>query len=205
MNTTAAIRCVRKADAAERTIECLRAIQEENQRCARIVASVLDFARQDEGELVPHELVAVARRAAAIVQRRFPDRQQAIEVRVEAAEIWVAMNPTQIEQALVNLLANAMQASAGGGDVSLRIEPDGDHVRLVVADRGRGITPEQMKHVFDPFFTTRQGEGGGGLGLSLVHSTVSRHGGTIDIQSEPKEGTTVTIRLKRLPRDSSPP
>ncbi len=68
---------------------------------------------------------------------------------------------------------------------------------LVVEDDGQGISLEDMHHVFDPFFTTRQGHGGTGLGLSIGHGIVANHGGTIELESEPGHGTTVTIELPR--------
>ena len=78
-----------------------------------------------------------------------------------------------------------------------RTEPLPDYVRLTVQDDGAGITEEQRQHIFEPFYTTREKQGGTGLGLSIAHGIVRGHGGTIDVESELDEGTTITISLPR--------
>lgn len=202
MNTTAALRCASKPNSLERTTQYLREIQEENQRCARIVESVLQFAQQDGREKSPHELVAIARRAVDAVRRQCRPRHPRIHVCTITPEVWGIVNPTQIEQALVNLLGNAVEASQPGDAVSLRVESEGSQVRLVVADGGRGMTGEQLKHMFDPFYSTHHEENGLGLGLSLVHGIVNQHGGVIDVDSRLGKGTTVTVKL---PKEVSAP
>jgi signal transduction histidine kinase len=94
---------------------------------------------------------------------------------------------------LINLFKNALEAMPGGGELSVIVESEADHLVLRITDTGHGITPEQMRHLFTPFFTTK--EGGTGLGLTIVRGLISQHQGEISIESEENCGTTYIIRL----------
>ena len=111
----------------------------------------------------------------------------------------VLLNPTELGQVVVNLIANAIQASKPGDGVRVGVETADHAVRVVVEDHGCGMTDEQSARLFDPFFTTRLQQGGTGLGLSLVYGIVQDHGGTIDVQSTPGEGTTISVVLPTNP------
>jgi signal transduction histidine kinase len=104
-----------------------------------------------------------------------------------------AFDPGQIRQVLINLFKNALEAMPGGGELSVIVESEADHLVLRITDTGHGITPEQMRHLFTPFFTTK--EGGTGLGLTIVRGLISQHQGEISIESEVNRGTTYIIRL----------
>ena len=107
----------------------------------------------------------------------------------------ISINPVEMEQVFVNLIRNAIEAESEGVSVAIRTRRRGDSILVSVRDNGRGITSEQKAHLFDPFFTTRQDDGGTGLGLSIVHGIVAMHGGSIEVQSKPDEGTKVHVRL----------
>ena len=109
----------------------------------------------------------------------------------------VAGDDALLEQAICGVLANAIEAMPDGGSLRLdaRAANRGGRVTLTVADSGVGIEPEQMKHLFSPFRTTKPK--GMGLGLALVRRIVRRLGGSIRIDSQPRQGTTVTIELAR--------
>ena len=117
----------------------------------------------------------------------------------------VAANPSQIQQVLLNLLVNARQAMPGGGRLILRLahdEPSG-LVDLMVRDTGCGMTPDVMRRIFDPHFTTKSGpdetgKGGTGLGLTACREIVEAHRGRIRVESAPGKGTAITIRLPVL-------
>jgi len=99
-----------------------------------------------------------------------------------------------IREMLANLVFNAVDAMPAGGTITVRARPDGAAVRLEVSDTGTGMSDEIRQRCLEPFFTTK-GQHGTGLGLSLVHSTVQRHDGTLTIESAPGRGTTFTVRL----------
>jgi signal transduction histidine kinase len=100
-----------------------------------------------------------------------------------------------MKQALINLVVNAIESTAGGGKITVRTARDdaAAAIRITVRDNGAGIPPGLIDQVFEPFFTTK--EAGTGLGLSITHGIVVQHGGTIEVASRPREGTTFTITL----------
>ena len=103
-------------------------------------------------------------------------------------------NRSSLVQVFVNLVANAAQAVADGGRVSLALEPDGEAVKVSVADDGSGMPPDVAARAFEPFFTTRPGVGIG-LGLPIVQGIVERHGGKVALESVEGRGTTVTVSV----------
>jgi signal transduction histidine kinase len=106
----------------------------------------------------------------------------------------------QIDQVLMNLLTNAAQAIGdrpNGGTIRLAAHGDAERVVMTISDDGPGIPPAVLPRIFDPFFTTKDVGEGSGLGLSIVHGIIERHGGRISVDSELGQGTTFTIHLPR--------
>ena len=106
-------------------------------------------------------------------------------------------DPGQIQQVLTNLLINAADAMEGQGTISISTQtnPDRSGIVLTFADTGCGIPESQKDKIFEPFFTTKPVGKGTGLGLSIVYGVIQRHGGEIEVDSEPGVGTTFTISL----------
>jgi signal transduction histidine kinase/ActR/RegA family two-component response regulator len=117
-----------------------------------------------------------------------------VETQLEPDLPPVMGNPTELRQVLVNLIFNAVEAMPKGGTLTIRTWREGDKACIAVQDTGIGMSNEVKKRIFDPFFTTK-GEQGTGLGLSICYGIVTRHGGTIEVDSEVGKGTTFTIRL----------
>ncbi len=116
--------------------------------------------------------------------------------------------PQQLGQVVLNLLINAAHATEKGGAIVVSTRRAGDHVALVVADGGVGMSPEVQARIFEPFFTTKARGQGTGLGLAAVRVIVMKHGGTVDVTSAPGKGTTFTVRLpaaKEVERGAEPP
>ncbi len=184
-------------DNSEDVEEALRSIKADAKRAGSIVKTVLQFSRQEESHKRPHALGDIARRARDLTRGYAETNEVAVELTIASELPKVVINPTEIEQVLVNIINNAIEASDPGQTITLRITADDSNVRAVLEDRGRGIKPEEIDRVFDPFYTTRHNIGGTGLGLSLTHSIVHQHGGSIDVDSVPGEGTRVTVSLPR--------
>jgi CheY-like chemotaxis protein len=106
----------------------------------------------------------------------------------------ISGDPSEIREALINIILNALDAMPEGGRVVLRTAVEGELVTCAVTDGGVGMSEEVRQRIFDPFFTTK-GERGTGLGLSVVYGIISRHNGEIDVQSRPGQGTTFTLRF----------
>ncbi len=105
------------------------------------------------------------------------------------------IDPDRINQVFLNLYLNAIEAMQDGGTLSVDLYRDEDlrHIKIAISDTGVGIKKEDLVHVFDPYFTTKQS--GTGLGLAIVHKIIESHKGEVRVESEPGKGTTVTIIL----------
>ncbi|HIJ94362.1 MAG TPA: histidine kinase [Desulfuromonadales bacterium] len=157
-------------------------------RARDIVARMLTFARQNQIKpVIPVELVAQIREALFLLDiSRRADVTFSCHEDIEQA--LVVAEPGQLQQIVMNLCINAIDAMNFRGVVTLHVEPakfeDGsDAILLKVADNGQGMTPEVCRRIFDPFFTTKEPGKGNGLGLSVVHGIVTQLGGHIDVQS----------------------
>jgi PAS domain S-box-containing protein len=182
------------ADAPERVP--IAAIVREALRCKNLVQELLTFSRTSKRCVEPVDLGAVIRSALVLLHARA--KTQNVAVAEEIADDLPAMQAerTQVQQVLVNLGTNALDAMTSGGELTVRAaQADGGSVLLEVADTGTGIAEDHRSRIFEPFFTTKEVGKGTGLGLSLVYEIVQQHGGTIDVQSEVGRGTTIRVRF----------
>ena len=169
---------------------------------AEVVRRLREFYRQRDGHdaFAPVDLAAVVAQTVELTRPRWKDDAQAtgrtVAVRTELASDLppVAGSAPELREALTNLLINAVDALPGGGVITVRTRAEGTAVVLEVVDTGAGMDAETRGRCLEPFFTTK-GETGTGLGLAMVHGTVQRHGGTLEIDSTPGTGTTVRLRL----------
>jgi PAS domain S-box-containing protein len=164
-------------------------------RCARIVKGVRRFSQKKEIEKLPSNLSSLVNVTADLTREFAQSRGVSIHLALGESSRAVDLNPSEIEQVLVNLIRNAVQACKAGDHVWIETSYEPDHVLLKVRDDGCGMSPDARRFALDPFYTTKQKEGGTGLGLSLVRGIVTDHGGTIEIESEEGKGTTVMIKL----------
>jgi PAS domain S-box-containing protein len=162
-------------------------------RCRGIVRGVLEFARGDVEDRRLCDLNQIVRKACDNLLRGERERDVAIELDLAAGLPEIVASEAALDQVVVSLVENAVEASARC--IRLRSAPDVAGIALEIHDDGRGIAPEHVDHVIDPFFTTRRGSGGTGLGLSLAYGIVRGHGGSLEFASRPGRGTTVTVRL----------
>ncbi|MHB2019746.1 MAG: GAF domain-containing sensor histidine kinase [Candidatus Xenobia bacterium] len=184
--------------------EMLDSSQEAATRCRDLVRDLLRIARQEKPTMRQVEVGALARQTLRVIQSEF--RQEEVELLVDVSPTvpTIMANPDQLLQVLLNLLTNARNAVRGREDarVMLRVYPRGANLILQVIDNGPGIPPENLRKIFDPFFTSRQGEGNG-LGLSIVQRIITDHGGTIKAHNDKKGGAVFTVELP-LPAPPQP-
>ena len=173
------------------------------ERCRKIVEGVLLFSRQREGgQRGTIELRGLLDRVLRIGEYQW--RMHNVRVVHEGLDrATVHADPEQIEQVLLNLLSNAVDAMPRGGTIRIHLgqeaPADGGRVKLEVADEGVGIPPEVQGRIFDPFFSTKEIGKGTGLGLAISYGIVKDHGGDILVRSQPGQGTTFTIYLPPPP------
>ena len=164
-------------------------------RIGRTVTSLLDFSRPRPMELEPTPVNDRLRHVVELVDYQLRSARVAAELELDPADPVVVADRFQIEQVLLNLVLNAIQAMRSGGTLTLRSRVAGEQVELEVADTGEGISEENRKRIFDPFFTTRSIGQGTGLGLSVTDSIVTAHGGRIEVESRPGVGSTFRVVL----------
>jgi heavy metal sensor kinase len=199
----------RSTDTTVEEREALTDMQREANRMSRLLEDLLTLARADTASsqdltlLSPISLYEPVSSAARTAQALAPDREIVTDLRDDPR---VNANPDQIEQVALILLDNAIRHSAAPTPVTIRLQRSSAYAEIVVIDRGEGIAPEHLAHLFDRFYrvdTARsRNSGGTGLGLAIAHSIVLRHGGEIDVLSALGIGTTFVVKL---PLGASPP
>ncbi len=170
----------------------LRLIQRETERCSAIVRNLLDFARQRPPSLKQLDVSTVVEEALSLLSHRLMMQNVTLQKDLPPMPL-IKADFGQLRQSFVNIALNACEAMSKGGTLTVSSRVVGTTIEVTIADTGPGILPENLTHILDPFFTTK--EKGTGLGLSVVYGIIDRHGGTIDIESEVGKGTAVYVRL----------
>ena len=179
----------------------LEAYQRISRACVRgrdVVKSLMQFSRPSLAAPAPFELDALVREVCPLVENasRSPTR---IAAAGDGEPLWVLGDAASVKLALVNLCFNALEAMPDGGTLTLRCTGRGaDWAEVAVEDDGRGMAPEVLAHAAEPFFTTKDGSTGAGLGLSMVYGVTAAHGGTMGITSQAGLGTTVVLQFPRI-------
>ena len=181
----------------------LRKVERQTFRAARIVNTLLDFARRGRYEPAAVDLGAVIQESCDMLAERFAEA--GIEVHVDLDPdntVWVLGNDTELGQVLANLLANAVDAmtEAGSGPrrLTLAVRNLDGQINVFIDDTGPGIREQHLERVFEPFFSTRKASGGTGLGLSISQEIVRRHGGDLSVANLDPAGCRFTVRLPQM-------
>ena len=187
---------------ARESLDILEAIASESARCGEIVSNLLLFARRTGSHMEPTNVNQLIDRALFLIKHKMDLAQVKSVLDLPAHLPAIMCDPSQVEQALLALCINGVEAMPNGGTLTVRTSPAKDGgIAIVVEDTGIGITEEVRAHIFEPFFTTKgEGEGKGlGLGLAVVYGIVQRHNGTIDVTSAPGQGARFTVTLPAAP------
>lgn len=177
----------------------LHLVQQECARCGDIVKNMLVFARRTGGEMGAVDLNEIVDRSLMLVRHRLDLGGTELRASYLEGNAKVVADPGQVQQALVALLVNAVEAMKEGGVLSVSVEDAGGGVAIDIGDTGPGIPPDVLPLIFEPFFSTKDQESGVGLGLAVVYGIVHRHGGSIEVESELGVGTTFHLRFPRIP------
>jgi two-component system NtrC family sensor kinase len=177
--------------------QCLELIASESRRCGELVKNLLTFSRTAPMNPEPTDLKAVVDRLVRLVQHKLEMTGIQLQLDFGGDLPRVHCDPSQIEQVLLALVMNSIDAMPRGGNLWMRarVLPDSDQIEIQVRDDGSGIPPEILPHIFEPFLTTKESGRGVGLGLAISYGIVERHHGRIEVQSEAGKGTTFTITL----------
>jgi len=189
----------------------LAKITTQSQRAAQLVSQLLDFSRKSRSQPRPVNLALFMQEFVHFLEEERQLDNIRLDFRMEAGEYQIAADPVRLHEVMTNLVINARDAMPGGGVLSItldQVQTDGRHeciacgqtltgeyARLTVRDTGHGIEPEEMPHIFEPFYTTKEVGQGTGLGLAQVHGIVHQHSGHLTVESEVGQGTTIAVYL----------
>jgi two-component system NtrC family sensor kinase len=187
------------SEQAAETDRILQMVDAEAGRCGDIVRNLLAFSRQTGARLAEEDLAPVVERCRMLLKHQAEMLEVTLETRAAPDLPRVVCDAAQVEQMILALAMNALEATPAQGRVSIEAAADGDGVKLVIADTGGGIPKEHLDRIFEPFFTTKEAGKGVGLGLAVVYGIVNAHRGRIDVRSEPGRGTAFTVRLPARP------
>jgi len=187
---------VRKSDGlSQQAGKDIEKIENAALHAREVVKKLLIFARQMPAHKTLLNLNQVVEEGLYFLESRC--EKEGIEVVRDLAEelAEITADPSQLNQVLVNLVVNSLQAMTAGGRLTIRTRDKKDSVLLIVEDTGTGMDEETLKQIFLPFFTTKEVGQGTGLGLAVVHGIVSAHGGTIEVESKKGKGSRFTVKL----------
>ncbi len=193
--------------------ESLQVIQNMAERAKDLVHQILTFSRQVETKRQSARVSVVIKETLGLLRASLPATIK-IEQTFPDAEDMIMIDPSQLQQIMLNLCANAEYAMRdSGGLLTIRVDvveidnavattlPCGSYVRLSIRDSSHGMTPDVVERIFDPFFTTKEVGEGTGMGLAVVHGIVTQSGGDITVDSTPGDGTLFTLYFPRLSED----
>jgi len=205
-NTDMAIDCI-----SENTnpLVHIQEIQLASNRAKELIQQILNFSKNDKIEKESVNISVLLNESVRLIRSSIPSTVKIIEL-IELENAVIHANPTQINQIILNLCANATQAMKYEGNLNISLTKIwidnilskklgkigiGEYVKLTVEDTGCGISPLVIDRIFEPYFTTKSDENGSGLGLAVVYGIVKNHNGAISVSSEPESGTIFDIYL----------
>jgi two-component system NtrC family sensor kinase len=175
----------------------LSQVVNETARVGRIVSDLLSFSRRSKPQRAPDDLNRIVKTTLSVAQHKLKLSNVTVEQNLREDLPLVACDASQMQQVVLNLLLNAAEATHSKSERRVRVSTeaaDGE-VRLVVADNGEGIQPENLAKIFDPFFTTKPEGKGVGLGLAVSYGIIQEHGGDIEVKSQAGQGATFIVSL----------
>jgi len=187
------------ADALEVAREALDQVVQLSEGANNVAMSLLTYSKADTENLLEENLTDIVNNSVALVEKEFKNRSIKLVVHLEKVPR-IIVSAGKIQQLLLNLLINAQHAVGSDGVITVHLNRMDEHVRVVVADTGKGIPPDNLSRVFDPFFSTKGVWGkeevaGTGMGLSICRNIAREHGGDLTVESMIGVGTTFTLLL----------
>lgn len=182
---------------AEKFRRYLELVENESNRCSRIVSSLLAFSRRSEPEFKDADVSDLINRSILLSRHKLELQGISLNTALDPDVPAIQGDINQLQQCVINLIFNAIDAMPGGGElfISSAFDRSEGQVTITVRDTGQGIAPENLEHIFEPFFTTKKEGYGVGLGLSTVHGIIQRHNGIVEVKSHPGQGVAFIIKL----------
>lgn len=185
-------------DAAKKdtVLRHLKLIENETKRCGEIVKGLLDFSRKEQEDFESKHVHKVLYETFELMTHPIKIANINFHTDFKAKADVIFCSPNQIKQACIAIIVNASEAVLENGEIIISTtNPDNESIRIDITDNGIGIPEDDLPHIFEPFFSTKQDTSGIGLGLAIVHGIIKSHNGRMDVKSELGKGTTMSITL----------
>jgi len=179
----------------------LKTMEDALHRCKTIIQNLLSFSRQDKEEYTKINIADVIQSALTLIGHQMEVNNVKIIRNIQDNLYPVKGKTQQVEQVFINIMINAQDAMPEGGELTITAENTDKQVKITFKDTGRGVPPDILSRIFEPFVTTKPPGKGTGLGLSVSYGIIKEHGGDIKIQSKEGTGTAVTITLPAAPEN----
>ncbi len=189
------LRNIQKENEFEQVIEYLRVIADESSRCGKIVKDLLLFSHRGDNEFIKESLTDIIDKSLKIINHHFEINNVCVEKYYSENNIVLNCNPQKIQQALMSLFYNSVEAMPNGGKVEIYVEREHNSAVVRIKDEGTGIAEKDLRHIFEPFYSTKDAANGTGLGLAVVYGIVTNHHGYIEVEKTSLYGTTFKIIL----------
>ena len=176
--------------------EYLDCIQKGLERCFSLVERWRDFGRRDPSKMAPVAIAGIVREVVGILRPMAAKVGAEVLLAEDGPDRKVMADRLDLSRAMQNIVSNAIQAlPAGGGRVEVSWRDNGNRIEVVVRDNGKGIPPDSLEKVFDPYYSTKKAAGGMGLGLFITRKVIEGHDGTVRLENNPEGGVTARISL----------
>ena len=180
----------------EKMSKYLKLIVDESSRCGNIVKDLLLFSHREVDAFSEYNLVEIVEKSTVLIEHHLEMNNIKLIKEFETDSLVLTCNPQKLQQALLSLFINAIEAMTGkGGTLKVSLTIDGENAIILVADTGSGIAERDLPFIFEPFFTTKDKLSGTGLGLAVVYGIVNSHKGSITVDKTSVMGTTFKIKI----------
>jgi two-component system NtrC family sensor kinase len=179
----------------EPLIKYLDLISDETARCGKIVKDLLLFSHKEEERFAEENLIAIIDKSITIIDHHFEMHGISLEKEYSSENILINCTAAKIQQALIAMLINAIEAMQSEGKIVIKAGTHNDLAIIKIKDEGTGISAKDLPHIFEPFFSTKESAQGTGLGLAVTYGIITNHGGKISVEETSPKGTTFKIEL----------
>ncbi|RJP72104.1 MAG: sensor histidine kinase [Ignavibacteriales bacterium] len=188
-----------KENEFEQIINYLNLISDESARCGRIVKDLLLFShRGNEDEFMLEDINTIIDKCTMIIKHHLEMNKINLVKEIKTDKLKLKSDSQKLQQALISMLINAIEAMPNGGNIIIRITDEADSLVIRIIDEGSGIAEKDLPHIFEPFYTTKQDAKGTGLGLAVAYGIIEHHKGKIEIENTSLKGTTFKVTLPLL-------
>lgn len=179
----------------QKLLTYLELISSESSRCGRIVKDLLLFSHQEDNEFSKSDLIPVIDKGITLINHHLEIHNIRLIKEYCTESLLIYCNPQKIQQALMALLINSIEAMIQGGKIIVKLNIENKFAQLRIIDEGTGISEKDLPNIFEPFYSTKEAQKGTGLGLAVVYGIITQHNGKVEVEKTSPSGTTFLVTL----------